>query len=266
MTPRRHDMPERFPLRSTLSYMGWVILIAVIVASMNDVAPSPQQLIDGVPSMMSLIDRMLPPNTEADFMTRMFWQIVETFQIALVGSAIGIVLSLPIAWLAARGISPLGPFSFIFKGIVSLMRTVPDLVWALIFVSAVGLGAVAGTLTIVVDTIGFCGRFFAEAMEDSEEDPQVALSAIGADRVSILTSAILPDAAPSMINSSLFALEKAVRSSVVLGLVGAGGIGQELKVAFDLFQYQNASMIILVIFVIVLAMELVTDRLRLKFS
>ena len=80
--------------------------------------------------------------------------------------------------------------------------------------------------------------------------------------MSILFGAILPDAAPSLINTSLFALEKAVRSSVVLGLVGAGGIGQELKVAFDLFQYKNASMIILAIFVIVLVMEYVTDRLR----
>lgn len=258
--------PDRIPKGSAASFVGWVIVVAVIVVSLDDVAPSFTQLADGIPSMFNLLDRMMPPNTEADFLTRIFWQIVETFQIALVGSAIGICLSLPIAWLAARGVSPLGPFSFLFKALVSLMRTVPDLIWALIFVSALGLGAVAGTMTIIVDTIGFCGRFFAEAMEDAEEDPQQALTAIGANKASILVSAILPDTMPSMINSSLFALEMAVRSSVVLGLVGAGGIGQELKVAFDLFQYQNASMIILVIFAIVLVMEVLTDRLRAKFS
>jgi phosphonate transport system permease protein len=148
--------------------------------------------------------------------------------------------------------------------LVSLFRTVPDLVWALLFVSAVGLGAVAGTITIVIDTIGFCGRFFAEAMEDADKRPQEALFAIGAGRFSVLCGAVLPDAMPSLINTTLFALEKAVRSSVVLGLVGAGGIGQELKVAFDLFQYRNASTIILVIFVIVVLMEFVTDRLRSK--
>ncbi|TJV55777.1 MAG: ABC transporter permease subunit, partial [Mesorhizobium sp.] len=137
-------------------------------------------------------------------------------------------------------------------------------VWALLFVSAVGLGAVAGTMTIVVDTIGFCGRFFAEAMEDADERPQEALFAIGAGRFSVLCGAVLPDAMPSLINTTLFALEKAVRSSVVLGLVGAGGIGQELKVAFDPFQYRNASTIILVIFAIVVLMEFVTDRLRSK--
>jgi len=258
--------PKRIGSVSPVTFVAWVVFLTVIIVSMDDVAPSIGQLADGIPSMLSLVDRMLPPNTEAAFMERMFWQIIETFQIALVGSAIGIALSVPIGWLAARGVSPLGPFAYAFKALVSLLRTVPDLVWALLFVSAVGLGAVAGTLTIIVDTIGFCGRFFAEAIEDSEEDPQQALAAIGADRISILMSAIIPDTAPSMINSSLFALEKAVRSSVVLGLVGAGGIGQELKVAFDLFQYQNASMIILVIFVIVLAMELLTDKLRQKFS
>lgn len=158
--------------------------------------------------------------------------------------------------------TPVQGLAFFSKAIVSFFRTVPDLVWALIFVSSVGLGAVAGTMTIIVDTIGFCGRFFAEAMEDAEKEPQQALDAIGASRFSILLGAVIPSALPSMINTGLFSLEKAVRSSVVLGLVGAGGIGQELKVAFDLFQYRNAATIILAIFIIVLAMEFVTDRLR----
>jgi phosphonate transport system permease protein len=266
MSARAGSPPSRWPRTSAPAFLMWVILVAVIVVSIDDVAPSPQQLVQGVPSMLSLLDRMTPPNTESAFLTRVFFQIVETFQIALVGTAVGILLSLPIGWLAARGVSPAGAGSFAFKALISLMRTVPDLVWALLFVSAVGLGAVAGTMTIIVDTIGFCGRFFAEAIEDADGDPQEALTAQGADKVSVLLSAILPDAAPSMINTSLFALEKAVRSSVVLGLVGAGGIGQELKVAFDLFQYQNASMIILVIFVIVLAMEVATDWLRQKVS
>lgn len=262
MSDRRSATPPRLTRISPLSFALWVALGAVLLVSMGDVAPSVTQLAEGIPGMFSLVDRMLPPNMEAHFLERVALRIVETFQIALVGAAIGIVLSFPIAWLASRGVSPLGGGAFLFKALVSFLRTVPDLVWALLFVVTVGLGAVAGTMTIIVDTIGFCGRFFAEAMEDADKEPQEALSAIGAGRVSILLGAIYPDAAPSMINASLFALEKAVRSSVVLGLVGAGGIGQELKVAFDLFQYQNAATIILVIFVIVLVMEYLTDRLR----
>ena len=258
--------PPRLTGISPISFALWVAVGAVIVASMGEVAPSPERLAEGVPRMGNLVGRMMPPNTDPAFLARVFTRIVETFQIALVGAAIGIALSLPIAWLAARGVSPLGPFAFAMKALVTFFRTVPDLIWALLFVVTVGLGAVAGTMTIVVDTIGFCGRFFAEAMEDADKEPQQALSAIGANRFGILTGAILPDAAPSMVNAGLFALEKAVRSSVVLGLVGAGGIGQELKVAFDLFQYQNAATIILVIFAIVLAMEYLTDRLRARLQ
>lgn len=256
-------MPPRLTRLSPLTFVLTMTAFAIVIVSVGQVAPNPSQLINGGPSMVRLVDRMMPPNLDPAFLSRIFWRIVETFQIAIAGAFIGIVLSLPIAWFAARGVGPLGNLgAFLSKAFISFLRTVPDLVWALLFVATVGLGAVAGTMTIVVDTIGFCGRFFAEAIEDSEKEPQEAIAAIGGNRLSVLFGAILPDVMPSLINTSLFALEKAVRSSVVLGLVGAGGIGQELKAAFDLFQYRNASTIILVIFLIVLGMEWATDRLR----
>lgn len=254
--------PSRLSGGSPLGFALIVAVLALIVASLGDVAPSPERLAEGGPRIARLVGRMLPPETDPAFLLRMFWSIVETLQIALVGALFGVLVSLPFAWASARGVTPFGRGAFLFKATVSLARTVPDLVWALIFVSAVGLGAVAGTMTIAVDTLGFCGRFFAEAMEETEAEPRQALETIGANRFGVLFGAVLPDALPSMINASLFALEKAVRSSVVLGLVGAGGIGQELKTAFDLFQYQKASAIILAVFVIVLAMEWLTDRLR----
>lgn len=256
------DIPPRLKQVSALRYALIVALAALVISSVVQVAPSPERLVAGLPRIGSLLSRMSPPNLDPDFILRIFWKLVETFQIAIAGTFIGVALSLPIAWLAARGVTPVQGLAFFSKAVVSFFRTVPDLVWALIFVSSVGLGAVAGTMTIIVDTIGFCGRFFAEAMEDAEKEPQQALDAIGASRFSILLGAVIPSALPSMINTGLFSLEKAVRSSVVLGLVGAGGIGQELKVAFDLFQYRNAATIILAIFIIVLAMEFVTDRLR----
>ena len=255
-------LPPRMRQFSALHYVVAIAVAALVISSVTQVAPSPERLAAGVPRIGNLLSRLAPPNLEPDFLLRILFKLVETFQIAIAGTFIGIVLSVPIAWLAARGVTPARGVSFIFKALVSFFRTVPDLVWALVFVSSVGLGAVAGTMTIIVDTIGFCGRFFAEAMEDAEKEPQQALDAIGASRFSILLGAVIPSALPSMINTGLFSLEKAVRSSVVLGLVGAGGIGQELKVAFDLFQYRNAATIILAIFAIVIVMEFVTDRLR----
>lgn len=266
MSNLSQHMPPRMKATSAASFVTWVAIAAVIIVSMNNVAPSLGQLAEGVPGFGKLLGRMMPPNLEADFLGRIGIRILETFQIAIAGAFLGVLISLPIAWLSARDVSPVGRFNYLFKALVSLFRTIPDLVWALLFVATVGLGAVAGTLTIMMDTIGFCGRFFAEAMEDAEKEPQEALSAIGANKLSIAIGALAPDTLPSLINSSLFALEKAVRSSVVLGLVGAGGIGQELKVAFDLFQYRNAATIILVIFLIVLMMEFITDKLRSKIQ
>lgn len=255
-------LPSRHGGLSPLSFALAFAVVTLAFTAYSKVGPSPQQLIAGAPDMVDLLDRMLPPNTDPAFIKRVADRTRETLQIAFAGAMVGILLSIPIAWLSARGVSPLGRIGYVFKALVALLRTIPDLVWALLFVATVGLGAVAGTLTIIVDTIGFCGRFFAEAIEDSDRNSREALQAIGANPSNVLFGAILPDAAPSMVNTSLFAIEKAVRSSVVLGLVGAGGIGQELKVSFDLFQYSNASAIIITIFIIVLLMELFTDLLR----
>ncbi len=262
--PRR--MPPRFQRLTALQFAFAMALLAIVISSILQVAPSPERLANSGPRVVGLLERMWPPQTDPAFLTRVGWKLLETLQIAVAGTVIGIILSFPLAWLAAKGHSPLGALRALPKALISLFRTVPDLVWALIFVVAVGLGPVAGTLTIVVDTIGFCGRFFAEAMEDADKAPQEALDAIGARGADTMFAAVVPDALPSFINTALFALEKAVRSSVVLGLVGAGGIGSELTAAFELFQYRNAATIIIAVFLIVLVMEFVTEELRKRVS
>ena len=266
MTTRQHAIPDRFARISALQFTIIFAFIAMVVASIAQVAPSPDRLADSGPRVVRLLERAWPPAVEPDFLYRTAWKLLETLQIALAGTVIGIILSFPLAWMSAKGLSPLGAMRIIPRMVISFLRTVPDLVWALVFVVAVGLGAVAGTMTIIVDTIGFCGRFFAEAMEDTDKSSQQALEAIGARKVDLMFATVLPAALPSFINSSLFALEKAVRSSVVLGLVGAGGIGQELSAAFELFQYNRAATIIIAIFIVVLAMELITDELRKRVS
>jgi len=166
------------------------------------------------------------------------------------------------ALLAARNTSPHPLVRHLTRSIISFLRTVPDLAWALFFVVSVGLGPFAGTLTIIVDTIGFCGRFFAEAMEEVDPGPSEALDSIGTSPLDRIAVVQIPGALPNMINTSLFSLEKAVRSSVVLGLVGAGGIGAELAISMEMFRYDQAAYIILMIFILVYAVEHLSSRLR----
>lgn len=114
----------------------------------------------------------------------------------------------------------------------------------------------------MIDKIGFCGRFFAEAMEETDRGPQEALRALGAGRVSTIVASVVPAAMPSFVNTALFSLEKATRSSVILGLVGAGGIGIELQVSMDMFRYAEASTIIIAIFLLVVSVEQCSAWLR----
>jgi phosphonate transport system permease protein len=255
-------LPGRFERPSAVSFVLWVAGIAFILWSFQTSSFSLEQLGRGFPAMARILGQMFPPDI-AD-LERILWSLLQTFQMAVAGVVLGLVLSLPIAMLAADKLSPHPIVRFLARGLISLFRTVPDLVWALFFVIAVGLGPPAGVLTIMIDTIGFAGRFFAEAMEETDKGSREALTAIGASNSGIVFSSVIPNAMPSFIGTSLFCVEKATRASVVLGLVGAGGIGVELKVAFDLFEYDVAATIILVIFALVVIVEQLGGWLRRK--
>ena len=254
--------PPRFERPSLLTFLVYVVAGAFVLVSFDMVELSASRLADGIPSIGRVLGQMFPP--DIDRLGSIGQALLETFQMAVVGTVLGVILSVPLAVLAARGLSPHPVVYYATRGLISFFRTVPDLIWALFFVIAVGLGPAAGTLAIMIDTIGFCGRFFAEAMEETDHGPREALTALGASRTGVVASAVVPQAMPSFINTSLFSLEKATRSSVVLGLVGAGGIGIELKVAMDLFQYDLAATIILAIFVLVLVVEQSSAWLRRK--
>lgn len=255
--------PARFHLPPVVSSLAFAAFIGVLFWSMSALGIRLGRLIDGLPAAWSVAGEMMPPQAR-DW--PQFWRFAQallaTFQIGLVGTAIGIVLSLPIALMAAWNHSPHWLVAVLVRGLVTFCRSVPDLVWALFFVVIVGPGAFAGMLAIIVDTIGYCGRFYAESMEEVDPAPGQALTAIGAGNVGVATCATIPAALPAMTGHSLFAFEKGIRSSIVLGVVGAGGIGVEIKVAFDMFQFQAASLLILMVFILVLGVEQVSTHLR----
>lgn len=260
----RPDESASLPARLELPGLGsFALLLAAVLAflySIPSVGLSPGQLLSGLPEIRRIVAEMFPPDLQR--IDRVAAALLETFQMALVGTALGILGSFFLAIFASSVHSPHRTLYLGARALVSLFRTVPDLVWALLFVVAVGLGPFAGTLAIMVDTMGFCGRFFAEAMEEVQAGPQEALRASGARGADVIFCAVVPAALPSFVNSALFSLEKATRSSVILGLVGAGGIGIELKVSMDLFQYNQAATAILAIFVLVIAVEQASGAVR----
>ena len=251
--PRPPQIPARFERPSSVAFLFYLLGVGVLVWSLDGTGWSFSELATGLPALGNFLSRTWPPSLER--LPSLSSALVETFQMAVAGTVVGALISIPLAVLSARGLLGSRSLNMVARGVVAVFRTVPDLVWALVFVIAVGLGPFAGTLAIAVDTAGFCGRFFAEAMEDVDKGPTEALQAQGVRRVDTIFCAVMPAATPAFITTTLFALEKAVRSSVVLGLVGAGGIGLELKVAMDMFDYPTASTIILMIFCLVVLVE-----------
>jgi len=257
--------PPRLQHRSLAEYVGIVVVLALVVTSVVNTAPSLDKLQRGTARLFApsgFLMQMFPPDfSRVEHIT---WKLVETLQMAVAGAALGLIFAIPFAILATDRLSPHPVIKIAARGMIAFFRTVPDLVWAIFFIIVVGLGPAAGVLALMIDKIGFAGRFFAEAMEEADTGPQDALRAIGANRMGIIFSAVFPACLPSFTATSLFALEKSVRGSAALGLVGAGGIGVDLKVAFDLFNYDEALTIILMMLALVVAVEQGSSWIRSK--
>ena len=254
--PQASPAPPRFQHRSIAEYVAIIVVLALVLTSVMNTAPSLDKLQRGTARLFApsgFLMQMFPPDfSRVEHIT---WKLVETLQMAVAGAALGLVFAVPFAILATDRLSPHPVIKIAARGMIAFFRTVPDLVWAIFFIIVVGLGPAAGVLALMIDKIGFAGRFFAEAMEEADTGPQDALRAIGASRMGIIFSAVFPACLPSFTATSLFALEKSVRGSAALGLVGAGGIGVDLKVAFDLFNYDEALTIILMMLVLVVAVD-----------
>jgi phosphonate transport system permease protein len=200
------------------------------------------------------------------YLARVAGQMGETVEMGLLATLIGVGISLPLAVLAARNYAP---FRAVYHGARALivgLRAVPELVSALFLVLAYGFGPAAGVLALSLHCTGFLGKFFAEEIEQCDRAPQEALAALGAGRLRTLRFAVWPQVLPHYAGYVCYVLDRNVRMATVIGLVGAGGIGQELKGRYDLFQYGHVMTIMLAIFLVVLALDRLSDGVRARLS
>lgn len=220
----------------------------------------PQDLITGVHGMADIISRAMPPDFSQ--FGPSLKPILETIDLAIFGTVFAVLFAFPLALLAAANVTPARPLYYVARAIIGITRAVPDLVWALLFVTAVGLGPFPGALALGVHSIGMLGRLFAEVIEDMEMGPVEALTLTGASRLQVFTHAVVPGVLPTLLGISLFRFDENLRSSLVLGFVGAGGIGFALLTAMNLFQYPTVSFLLIVTFVLVIAAERGSAYLR----
>jgi phosphonate transport system permease protein len=190
-----------------------VFCVAILVQALYVVQARPQDLITGFHGMVDIIHRSMPPDFSA--LPDAAWPALETIDIGLFGTIMGIILAVPLSVLAAANVTPSRWLYYLSRAVIGFTRAVPDLVWALLFVTAVGLGPFPGGLALAVHSVGMLGRLFAETIENMDMAPIDALSLTGASRLQVFTHGVIPSVLPALAGIGLYRLDENIRSSLV---------------------------------------------------
>ena len=252
---------RRRELRAGLGALG--LAAALVAAFVAADAFSIRRYADALPTIVQLAADALPP----DFSRWREWgrPLVETLAMSVAGTALGATLAAPLACLAARNVNPYIALGTVARTAMNLVRSIPGLIWGVIFVAAVGFGPLPGVLALGVHSSGMLGKLFAEALEHADPGPGAALEAQGVTRLGVLRFALMPQSLPRLVDALLYRLEHNLRSGTTLGLVGAGGLGLQIVTAFHLFEYREASALILVMLVLVMGVNAAGgERVRTK--
>jgi phosphonate transport system permease protein len=218
------------------------------------------RFIDGGPAFAQLFREMIPP----DFGRWHNWvkPLADTLAMSVAGTALAVVISLPLALMAASNTSPHPIVYQAFRTVLSALRSVPELIMGIIFVAAVGFGALPGVLALALHSTGMVAKFYAEAIEHVDARPIEAARAAGASGFQVITHAVLPQVLPQLADITIYRWEYHFRASTVLGIVGAGGIGFELIAALRIMKYDQVSAILLAILLCVLVVDGIGAWLR----
>ncbi len=280
----RERLYRPLPQIGLRTIMTIIVLLLVIAWGVEGTNASPATLVEGIPNIADFISRLFPP--KFDPVTRaldvpaplqgwlgarvdvtypsIFPYVIETIQMAMIGTLLAIVLSAPFGLLAARNTAPHPWVYSSTRMLLNINRAVPDIIFALIFVAAVGLGPFGGVLALAIGSIGSTGKLYAEAIEAIDPRQIQAIRATGANRLQSFRYGGLPQALPLVASYSLLLFEHNVRSATILGLVGAGGVGFILSKYISLFQYRDLMGALIWIILMVAVIDRISDYLRRK--
>ena len=207
-----------------------------------------------------ILSRMLPPDFSN--LKNLSYAMLETIEIAFLGTFIAIVLSIPVGLFSARNLAPNYIIFLIARIVTIFFRAIPEFIMAMILVIAVGFGAIPGVLALGFHTMGFLAKFYAEDIEHVNKGPIEALKSSGASKRQIISFAVIPQIIPSFIANNLYIFDRNIRMATMLGIVGAGGIGYELQSSFRRFEYQKVSAIIVIIFITIFIIDNFSSFIR----
>lgn len=244
-------------------YFIYFILGAIILVSLGDLGLlNLGKLLRGIGNLMLFSRSLFPPDSTV--LATLSRAMLETIEIALVGTVIGFFLSLPLAMLGNRILFPAWVVGAV-RLVVGVIRTVPSLLWALVFVIAIGLGPAAGTLGVAFYTTGYLAKLYYEAFEGVDREVLEAVKSVGAGRLQLTRYAVLPESSNYVLSQFLFMFEYNIRASSIMGFVGAGGIGFYMLGYIQLLQYDSLMTTLLITLAVVLIIDQVSARLRTQF-
>lgn len=254
---------KRSIIKTASFYFGILFLLIILAWSWNGAELKFTELIFNSKNILIVLEGFFPPDFHA-------WpvhlsEMIITIQIAIWGTFLAVIFSIPFGVLSAANISPIWIRQPV-RRLMDIFRSVNEMVFALIFVAAVGLGPFAGVLALFIHTLGTLSKLFSEAIENIDPQPVEGIRATGAGKVDEIIYGVLPQVTPLWISYSLYRFEANVRSATVLGIVGAGGIGLILWDAIRSFNYSESMAMLIVIIITVSLLDLASAKLRKIFT
>ena len=238
------------------------IIIAVIIAASYNIDANPVDFVEGIPNLVIIAEEMT--QVEPKLFETAFWSMLETIEMAFIGTMIGVVIAMPLSILAARNLNSKWVYAPI-RALLAAIRTFPSILWAIIFVIMVGLGPFAGVLAIIMYTIGFIAKLQYESIETIDSDPMDAVTSIGVSKWQLIRYVVIPESAPHLLSQILYMFDYNVRQTSILGLVGAGGIGFYIINYIKFFEYGKAAVFMLVVLATVLVIDWISVKIRDKY-
>ncbi|HMH48773.1 MAG TPA: phosphonate ABC transporter, permease protein PhnE [Candidatus Acidoferrum sp.] len=238
---------------------AWFVALVALGWSAWDTGADPVRFVRGLPWIFDILGRMLPPDLRV--LPAALLGALKTVEIALLGTAVAAVLALPLGVISARNVAA-PPLFYPARVVLNFFRSVDTLVYALIFVAAVGLGPFPGVLAVIAYTTTSLAKLYSEAVEGIDRGPVDAITATGATRLQVLRFGVLPQVLPLFLSYVLYRLETNIRAATVLGFVGAGGIGFYLQTYLRMIDYPAASTVLLVTVAMVMVVDALSSKLR----
>jgi phosphonate transport system permease protein len=258
------------PPKPPFPWRGWLAATksaAILTWSAGGTGASLPAFVQGFPEMRAYFQKLLPSAERPwplDYLPQIRERLLETIKIALAATVIGSALSLPFALVGTRTLAASRAVYNLGRGFLNLLRTIPDLVLAALLASAFGLGPLPGLLALIFFTFGVVAKLLSDTVETVDPGPMEAIAAAGGTRLQRAVFAVLPQVAPDYVAYALYAFEINVRVAAVLGLVGAGGIGQILYRDINFFKYSHVGLIIAATFAVVFVIDSLSTWLRSK--